>query len=100
MKLFSFLKNTIPVEESYVQKPIEMIRHAEALINPFNAGLYLVDRELLAFELSFFYYFVYDYKIFHKLDNQLRSKIFDVFLEKIQIITNGNFPDLELIEQH
>ncbi len=80
-------------EEFYAKKPIKMVKDAEGLIRPFGS-LYIADRDFLTFELSFFYYFIYDYKMFSQLDNEIRVKILNVFLENLQSSRPDDFPDL------
>ena len=85
-------------ERFYTQKPLKMVKHAEVLINPFGS-LYYADRDFLTFELSFFYYFIYDYKMFSHLNNKLRGKILNAFLENIQLNRSADFPDLKIIDK-
>lgn len=85
-------------EQLYAKKPLEMVKDAEALIKPFGS-LYCADRDFLIFELSFFYYFIYDYKMFSHLDNKLREKILNIFLQKIQANRSDDFPDLKSIDK-
>jgi len=75
-----------------------MVKDAEGLIRPFGT-LYHADRDFLTFELSFFYYFIYDYKIFSQLDNEIRGKILNAFLKKIQINKSDDFSDLNEIDK-
>lgn len=85
-------------ERIYAEKPLEMVKSAERLITPFGP-LYCADRDFLTFELTFFYYFIYDYKMFSQLDNALRKKILDKFVEKIQSSRSSDFPDLKAIDR-
>ena len=79
-------------EEFYANKPFKMVKDAEGLIKPFGP-LYRADRDFLTFEFLFFYYFIYDYKIFSQLDNEIRDKILNVFLKKIQYSRPEDFTD-------
>ncbi len=81
-------------EEFYAKKPMKMVKDVEGLIRPYGP-LYHADRDFLTFELSFFYYFIYDYKMFSQLDNEIRGKILNVFLEKFQSSRPDDFPDLD-----
>lgn len=83
-------------EQFYAKKPLEMVKNTECLITPFGP-LYIADRDLLTFELSFFYYFIYDYKLFSQLDNELRRKIMNTFLEMVRLSRPDEFPDLKSI---
>ena len=86
------------IEQFYANKPLEMVKDAEGLINPFGP-LYCVNRDILTFELSFFYYFVYDYKMFSQLDNDLRENILNTFLERVRSSRSDDFPDLKVIRK-
>jgi len=81
----------------YVNKPISMIKHADRLIFPLSSLSYS-DRNFLKFELLFFYYFVYDYTLFHKLDDQLRLKIMTKFLENVQSFWPDEFHDINILD--
>ena len=81
-------------KEFYAQKPFEMTEYAEGLIKPFGV-LYCADRDFLTFELSFFYYYIHDYKIYSYFNSDQRRKILDTFLEKIQIDRSDDFSDIE-----
>jgi len=85
-------------EQFYAKKPFKMVKHAEGLITPFGP-LYFADRDFVTFELLFFYYFIYDYKMFSQLDNEIRGKILNTFLEKIQSSRPDDFPDLKSINK-
>jgi len=85
-------------EQFYAKKPLEMVKDAEGLIMPFGS-LYCADRDFLTFELSFFYYFIYDYKMFSQLDDKLRGRILNAFLEKICLSRADDFPDLKAINK-
>ncbi|MDF7826185.1 hypothetical protein P4B35_19305 [Pontiellaceae bacterium B12227] len=50
-----------------------------------------------AFELSFLYYFLHDYRIFHKYDQSLRETISDEFINRMSR-DMGNHSLYELIE--
>jgi len=96
-----FLKNNfinMSKEQFYAKKPLEMVKDAEGLITPFGT-LYCADRRFLTFELAFFYYFIYDYKIFNQLDNETRIRIFNTFLGEIQLSRPDDFPDLKSINK-
>jgi hypothetical protein len=84
--------------EFYANKPIKMVKDAEELIRPFGP-LYNSDRDFLTFELSFFYFFIYDYMMFSQLDNEIRPKILDLFLEKIQSSKPNDFPDMKELDK-
>lgn len=85
-------------ENIYANKPLKMVKNAEELITPLGL-LYLTDRDFLTFELSFFYYFIYDYKIFSQLHNELRRKILHAFLDKIQSSRSNDFPNLKTVNK-
>ena len=85
-------------EEFYANKPLKMVKDAEGLIRPLGP-LFFADRDFLTFELSFFYYFIYDYKMFSQLDNEIRLKILNVFLKKIQSSRPDDFTDLNELDK-
>lgn len=85
-------------EEFYANKPLKMVKEAEGLIKPLGL-LYHADRDFLTFELSFFYYFIYDYKMFSQLDNELRVKILNEFLKMLQISRPDDFVDLNELDK-
>lgn len=85
-------------EEYYANKPLIMVHDAESLIKPIGL-LNLADRDFLTFELSFFYFFIYDLKIFSQLDNKMRAKILEVFLKKIQTSRPKNFSNLNELDK-
>ena len=85
-------------EEFYANKPLKMVKDAEGLIIPFGL-LYHADRDFLTFELSFFYYFIYDYEMFSQLDNELRVKILNVFLKKFQSSRPDDFTDMNELDK-
>jgi hypothetical protein len=85
-------------EKFYAEKPFKMVSDTEELIRPFGP-LYVADRDFLTFELLFFYYFIYDYKMFCGLDEKLRRNILSTFLAKIQEDRADEFPDVKLIDK-
>lgn len=85
-------------EEFYANKPFKMVEDAEGLITPIGS-LYHADRDFLTFELSFFYYFIYDYQMFSQLGNDIREKILNVFLKKLQSNRSEDFPNLNEIDK-
>lgn len=85
-------------ETFYAEKIFKMIEDAVGLINPFGI-LYCADRDFLSFELAFFYYFIYDYKMFSQLDGELRKRIVNTFLEKIQASKPDDFKDVKEVDK-
>jgi hypothetical protein len=62
-------------------------------------GLVLADRDFAIFELSFYYFFIYDYKVFHKLAPKLRKAIADAFLKRVFSTRKRNFPGLAALDE-
>lgn len=85
-------------ENIYVKKIFRMIEDGVELIRPFGI-LYCADRDFLSFELAFFYYFIYDYKMFNQLDSKLRNRILKTFLAKIQANRPDDFTDAKEIDK-
>lgn len=85
-------------EEFYANKPLKMVKEGEGLIRPLGL-LYHADRDFLTFELSFFYYFIYDYKMFSQLDNEIRVKILNEFLKDLQTSRPDDFVDLNELDK-
>jgi hypothetical protein len=86
-------------EEFYINKVFKMVEDGMWLINPFGV-LSLADKDFLSFELTFFYYFIYDYRMFSQLDRELRVKILNKFFEKIQTSRPQDFKDVKDIDQY
>lgn len=86
-------------EEFYANKIFKMVEDGMGLIRPFGI-LDSADKDFLSFELTFFYYFIYDYKMFCKLDNELRRKILNKFFEKIQASRPDDFKDLKELDKY
>ena len=89
---------TMSEEQFYAEKPFKMVSDAEGLIRPFGP-LFCADRDFLTFELLFFYFFIYDYKMFSQLDDGLRGRILSTFVAKIQAGRPDEFPDVKLIDK-
>jgi|GEM_PF-982525 len=62
-------------------------------------GTILTDRDLATFEFSFYYFFVYDYKVFHKLSPRLRRAIGDNFVKRVFVPRRGNFSGLKATDE-
>ena len=86
-------------EEFYIHKVFKMVEDAMCLVNPLGV-LYFADKDLLYFELAFFYYFIYDYRMFSQLDRGLRIKILNKFFEQIQTSRPQDFKDVKDIDQY
>ena len=84
-------------EDFYAEKIFKMVDHGMGLITPWGT-LDSADKDFLSFELTFFYFFIYDYKIFHHLDKQLRTKIVNKFFEKIQTNRPNDFKDAKYLD--
>ena len=84
-------------EDFYADKIFKMVEHGMGLVTPWKT-LYSADKDFLSFELTFFYYFIYDYKIFSQLDSQLRTKIVNKFFEKIQASRPSDFKDVKELD--
>tara|TARA_B100000315_G_scaffold172523_1_gene161002 strand:- start:270 stop:986 length:717 start_codon:yes stop_codon:yes gene_type:complete len=85
-------------EKLYAEKVFKMIEDGVGLITPYGT-LYCADRDFLSFELAFFYYFIYDYKMFSQLDSKLRKRILNTFLEKIQTSRPDDFKDAKEVDK-
>jgi hypothetical protein len=85
-------------EQFYAEKPLKMVKDTEGLIRPYGP-LYNADRDFLRFELSFFFFFIYDYKMFNQLESGLREKILQVFLKKVQSSWPNDFRDLKELDK-
>ena len=86
-------------ENFYVDKIFKMVEHGMGLVTPWRT-LDSADKDFLSFELAFFYFFIYDYKIFNKLDNKLRKSILNKFLEKIQTSRPSDFKDVKELDKY
>jgi hypothetical protein len=85
-------------ESFYAEKVFEMVEDGMGLITPFGI-LYSAEKDFLSFELAFFYYFIYDYKMFSQLDSELRKRIVNTFLEKIQTSRPDDFKDVKEVDK-
>ncbi len=85
-------------ENFYVNKVFKMVEDGMGLVTPWRT-LDSADKDFLSFELSFFYFFIYDYKMFSKLDDELRTKILNRFLEKIQASRTNDFKDVKELDK-
>jgi len=86
-------------EDFYVDKIFKMVEDGMALVTPWGI-LDSADKDFLSFELAFFYFFIYDYKMFSKLDNDLRTKILNKFLERIQASRPSDFEDAKEVNKY
>ena len=95
----TFERSFMLKEEFYINKVFKMVEDGMFLVKPFGV-LYYADKDFLSFELAFFYYFIYDYKMFSQLDRGLRTKILNKFFEKIQTSRPKDFEDAEDIGRY
>lgn len=72
----------------------DMDRVLKATIN----GQICADRDFAAFEFSFYYFFIYDYEILHKLSEELRITVGDVFSDRIIASRKTAFSERDLAE--
>ena len=86
-------------ENFYADKIFRIVDDAMGLIKPWGL-LDSADKDFLSFELAFFYFFIYDYKIFSKLDSKLRASILNKFLEKIQKNRPTDFKDVKEVDKY
>lgn len=86
-------------ENFYVNKIFKMVEDGMALVRPWGI-LDSADKDFLSFELAFFYFFIYDYKMFSKLDSKLRSGILNKFLEKLQVSRPSDFKDIKEVDKY
>lgn len=98
-----FLKKIFGAKKSqddiYAEKIFKMVEHGMRLINPVGK-LYSADKDFLSFELTFFYYFIYDYKIYSQLDGELRKRILDNFFKKLQSSRSDDFKDINELDNY
>ena len=64
--------------KKYVRELIGIAKNSATRIPILNE-----NRDFVEFELMFYFYFVYDYKVYHGLDSALRKAISDLFIEYI-----------------
>lgn len=64
----------------------------------FAHGVVCPDRDFAALELSFYYFFLYDYRILHKLSPRLREAAADVFSDRLMKHRKATFADRDLAE--
>jgi len=86
-------------EDFYAEKIFKMVEDGIGLITPFGI-LDSADKDFLSFELAFFYYFIYDYKMFSQLDSGLRKRILNTFLERIQASRPSDFKDIKEVDKY
>lgn len=86
-------------ENFYADKIFKMVEDGMGLVTPWGI-LDSADKDFLSFELAFFYFFIYDYKMFSKLDNKLRTRIVNKFLEKIQTSRPSDFKDVKEVDKY
>ncbi len=86
-------------DDFFAEKIFQMVEQGIALANPFGK-LALADRDFLSFELAFFYFFIFDYKIFNSLDKELRSRIVAKFFKKIQENRRDDFKSISEIDPY
>lgn len=84
-------------EKFYVNKIFKMVENGMDLVVPWRV-LDSADKDFLSFELSFFYFFIYDYKMFNQLDSELRTRILNKFFEKIQESRPSDFKDVKDVD--
>ncbi|MFH1287067.1 MAG: hypothetical protein ABII25_00005 [bacterium] len=89
----------MPRENLYVEKIFKMVESGMNLVKPWGM-LDSADKDFLSFELAFFYFFIYDYKIFNQLDSELRKAIVTKFLEKIQASRPSDFKDVKEVDKY
>ena len=68
----------MPTEDFYADKIFKMVESGMGLVRPWGV-LDSANKDFLSFELAFFYFFIYDYKMLSKLDSKL-SKLHDIVL--------------------
>lgn len=67
--------------KKYIHQIEEDVKSCAQQIPIFNE-----NRDFVELEFLFFFYFVYDYRVYHKLQPELRKAISDIFIEKLHNI--------------
>ena len=86
-------------ENLYADKVLKMVEQGMGLIKPWGT-LDSADKDFLSFELAFFYFFIYDYKVFSQMDNDLRKRVLNKFLETIQASRPNDFKDAKEVDKY
>ena len=71
--------------QKYIYQIEEDVKSCAQQIPIFNE-----NRDFVDFEFMFFFYFVYDYRVYHKLKPVLRKAISDLFIEKLHSIRRSS----------
>jgi len=83
------IKTTVPFRPASTQEVTEDSAH-------YIGSFFNENRNFIEFEFMLFFYFVYDYRMYHKLKPELRKAICDLFVDKLSNIRKPNLSERDL----